>query len=118
MTELLAAGAVESGTELKLRMGSFTQGQREAIKGGMADDPDVGVAEWTGLSLSKAVRWRKDGKTYSATGLVLRILELHGHRTKSVAGPNYWAVPDVRLLWEVADALAGDEDGHDPVATG
>jgi hypothetical protein len=118
VTELLAAGAVEPGTELKLRMGSFTQGQREAIQGGMVEHPDVGVAEWTGLSLSKAVRWRKDGKTYSTTGLVLRILELHGHRTKSVAGPNYWAVPDGRLLWEVADALTGDDDGHDPVATG
>ncbi|MDP9454196.1 MAG: hypothetical protein M3Q49_08880 [Actinomycetota bacterium] len=81
VTELLAAGAVEPVTELGLKLEAFNQAQREAIERGIADDADVGVAEWTGLSWSKAVRCRKDGETYSSTGLVLRILELHGHST-------------------------------------
>ena len=110
VTELLSAGAIEPGTELKLRLEAFTQAQREVIESELAHKPEVGVAEWTGLSLSKAVRWREDGKTYSATGLVLRILERYGQRTKSVAGPSYWTVPDGRPLWQVADALTTDEE--------
>jgi hypothetical protein len=113
VTELVVAGAIQVGTELRLRFDAFTQAQRAAIEDGIRRDPDLGMAEWTGLSLSKALRCRKDGKMYSATGLVLRILDKHGYETNSVPGPQYWTVPDGRTLVEVADSLSGDNGRHD-----
>jgi hypothetical protein len=80
------------------------------VERGFRQDPDLGTAESTGLSLGKALQWRKDGKMYSATGLVLNILENHGHKTTSVPGPQYWTVPDGRTLVEVADSLLQDND--------
>jgi len=113
VTELLAAGAIEPGTKLRLKLEAFTQAQREAIEGGLTQDPAIGIADWTGLSLNKVVRWREDGKTYSATGLILRILERHGHNVKAAPGPIYWTVPDGRTLYEVANALPINES-EDP----
>ena len=57
-------------------------------------NPDVGLAEWTGLRLRKALRWRIDGKTYSASGLVKRILSQYVHDVDTLPGPRYWKLPD------------------------
>ncbi len=105
VTTLLAAGAIEPGTELNLKFNAFTQEQRKVIEEGVRRSPNVGVAEWTGLSLGKALRWTEDGSTYSSTGLVRRILKQHGFESYAVAGPTYWTVPDGRTLFEVENSL-------------
>jgi hypothetical protein len=112
VTELLAASVIEPGTELQLRLDAFTQAQRAAIEEGIQRDPELSVAEWTGLSLNKALRWRKDGNMYSSTGLVLRLLELHGHQSASVPGPQYWTVPDGRSLVQVSSWMNQDDGGQ------
>ena len=43
--------------------------------------------------------------TLRAIGLVKKILQEYGPRTKPVPGPQYWTVPHGRTLVEVADGL-------------
>jgi hypothetical protein len=106
VTTLLAANVIEPGTELELKLGAFTQAQWELVEREIQQTPDLGVAEWTGLSLSKALKWRQNSKTYSTTGLVLRILEQCGYKPQSVAGPIYWTISDGRTLFEVENDLS------------
>jgi hypothetical protein len=51
-------------------------------------NPELGLAEWTGIGLRKAIRWRVDGKTYSASGLVKHILSKDVHDVDTLAGPQ------------------------------
>lgn len=103
--QLLEKGAVEPGTELKLRLASLTSKQRETMQRVIEEKPEVGLAEWTGISVNEALRWRADGKTYSASGLVAAILNAHGHETRSVAGPRHWELPQGNTLSELAETL-------------
>lgn len=109
VTELLSAGAIEPGTELTLKLDQFTREEQSLVRPSLESDPVVGLAEWTGLGLRKALSWRKDGKLYSASKLVVRILQEHGARPEddpgSAPGPSFWQVPDDRTLVEVADDL-------------
>ena len=111
VTELLAAGAIEPGTELKLKLDQFTREEQSLVGPGLEDDSLVGLAEWTGLGLRKALRWRKDNGLYSASLLVVKILQVAGARSEetpgAVAGPRFWQVPDGRTLVEVADSIDG-----------
>lgn len=111
VTELLAAGAIEPGTELTLKLEQFTREEQSFVRPGLEDDPLVGLAEWTGLGLRKALRWRKDNGLYSASLLVVKILQVYGARPEdapgAVAGPRFWQVPDGRTLVEVAGSLDG-----------
>lgn len=114
VTELLTAGVIEPGTELKLKFEQLTKEERKLVGPGLQSDPLVGQAEWTGLGLRKALRWRKDNGLYSATGLLVKILQEHGARPKndpgSAPGPSFWQVPDGRTLVEVADSLDGTSE--------
>ncbi len=105
VTELLTAGAIEPGSELSLKLDSFTREEQSLIRPNLQKDPLIGRAEWTGISLHKALRWHLDNEYYSATGLIKKILQEYGPRTKPVPGPQYWTVPDGRTLVEVADGL-------------
>ncbi len=115
VTELLEAGAIEPGTELKLKLEQFTREEQSLVGPALEEDPRVGRAEWTGLGLRKALRWRKDGGLYSASKLIVKILQEHGVRAESspgsAPGPRFWQVPDGRTLAEVADNLDGTNEG-------
>lgn len=112
--QLLGAGAVEPGTELSLRLSAFTLEEREAIEAALQQDPEIGRAQWTGLSPLKALRWRKDGVEYSATRPILEILREQGLQRRSVPGPRYWELPAGKSLAELAASLISPPDEPDP----
>jgi hypothetical protein len=89
VTILLEAGAIEPGTELALNFPQFSAEERSILEPEVRSNPDVGLAEWTGLGLRKALRWPVDGKTYSASGLVKRILSQYVHDVDTLPGPRY-----------------------------
>ena len=111
VAQLLEANEIEPGTELKLELDAFTQEERGLIERKVKSDPEIGKAEWTGLSSRKAIRWRGDGQEYSATKLVVKILQEQGFDRRAVLGPCYWKIPDGRTLVKVADELgeSGEE---------
>jgi hypothetical protein len=102
---LLEAKAMEPGTELCLNLGQFSREERAVIEPTIQGDPEVGLAEWTGQGLRKALRWRADGRVCSATGLVKRILNLQGYEVHKLAGPRYWKVPEGQTLSRMANTL-------------
>jgi hypothetical protein len=122
VTELLAAGALEPGTELKLKVEQLTKEEQKLIAPGLQHNPLLGQAEWTGLGLRKALRWRRDNDLYSATKLLVKILQEVGARPEddpgTAPGPSFWQVPDGRTLVEVADSLDGPDNnlGLDQIA--
>lgn len=111
VTMLVEANAIEPGTVRKLNFDQFSPEERAVTEPEVEANPDMGLAEWTGLGLRKALRWRADGKTYSATGLAKHILEVHGCEVHTLAGPRYWKVPDGRTLSYLASIF--DEDFTD-----
>ena len=106
VTELIEAGAIEPGSQLTLNLDALTRAAREVVEPEVRRNPDLGTADWTGLALNKALRWRQDGTTHSATGLVQRILEHCGFTVRSAPGPDHWKTDDGRNLIEVADTLS------------
>lgn len=115
VTELLTAGAIEPGTKLTLKLDQFTREEQDLVRMGLEKDLHIGLAEWTGLGLRKALRRRKDNELYSASKLIVKILQEHGARSVddpgSAPGPSFWQVPDGRTLVEVADDL--DKTGEE-----
>jgi hypothetical protein len=93
VTFLLEAGVIEPNTALKLNLSAFSAEEQAIIEPEVESNPEVGLAEWTGLGLHKALRWRVDNKVYSATGLIKHILSLHGCGLHALPGPRYWRVP-------------------------
>lgn len=97
-----------------MKLDQFTREEQSLVRSGLENDPLVGLAEWTGLGLRKALRWRKDNELYSASKLIVKILQEYGARPKddpgSAPGPSFWQVPDGRTLVEVADSLDGTAD--------
>jgi len=108
VTILLETGAIEPGTELRLNLSQFSLEERAIIEPELRGNPDVGLAEWTGLGLRKALRWREDGKTYSTTGLTKRILGLHDCEIHALPGPRYWTVPEGSTLSNLAHTVNED----------
>ena len=82
VTILLEAAALEPGTPLRLKLSRLGDAE-EAVRAAIEEDPRFGEAEWTGLSLNQALRWRRDGGLYACTPLVLKLLE-------------DWAIPERR----------------------
>lgn len=105
VTELLSAGALEPETELNLKLDSFTKEEQDLLKSSLETNPATGKAVWTGLGLLKALRWNRDGELYSASGLVVRILQDNGSDARAAHGPRYWETPDGHTLLELADSL-------------
>jgi hypothetical protein len=74
----------------------------------------IGEAEWTGLSLNQALRWRRDGQLYACSPLITRILGEVGFPRRSVAGPQFWVTEDGHSLAALAfeiEPRRGDSDG-------
>ncbi len=108
VTILLEANAIEPGTELRLNLEQFSPEERAVIEPEVQNNPEAGLAEWTGLGLRRAIRWRVDGKLYSATGLVKHMLVLNGCDVHPLPGPRYWKIPDGRTLSYLASTLSED----------
>jgi hypothetical protein len=101
VTILLEAGALEPGETVRLKIDWFVEA-REALERIIANEPLFGEAEWTGISLNQALRWRRDGELYACTRLVLKMLEEVGYPTVSVPGPQCWVIADGRALSDLA----------------
>ncbi|MDP9437596.1 MAG: hypothetical protein M3P49_02460 [Actinomycetota bacterium] len=112
--QLLGASAVEPGTEISLRLSAFTLEERDVVEAALQQDPEIGLAQWTGLSPLKALRWRKDGVEYSATRLILEILREQGLQRRSVPGPRYWELPTGESLAELAASPLSPLEESDP----
>ncbi len=107
---LLAAGAIPVGAKLRLRLESLTQKEQEFVGPLLGEDRSAGEAEWTGKSANAALAWAKDGNAYSASGAVVKVLQLSGARSESdggsAHGPIHWELAeDGRTLWEIAESL-------------
>jgi hypothetical protein len=101
VTILLEAGTLEAGQPLRLKLDRLGEAQA-ALEAAIAREPSIAEAEWTGLSLNQALRWRRDGKLYACTPLVLGLLEEVGFPRPSIAGPQCWAIEDGRSLADLA----------------
>ena len=115
VSRLLAAGSIPEGAELALRVWQLTREEQRLVEPLLEEDEAAGIAEWTGTSLTKALRWRKDGELYSASRLVTKVLQLCGARPESdpgsAPGPIFWEDADGRSLYELSEALVGAETG-------
>jgi hypothetical protein len=105
VTVINERGAIATGTEVTLMLEAFNEQQRAAIKEKIAEDERYGKVEWTGRGSRAALRWKLDGKTYSPSGLVWKMLDDLGLSPGGVRGPLYWQLPDGRSVDEVAEAL-------------
>jgi hypothetical protein len=105
VTVLDEAGTLPPGTPLPMILDAFTPEQRTAVEQRIAASPDYGVAEWTGLGIRRALRWRADGQLYSCSGLIWKVLDDLGFNPGSVPGPDYWQAPSGRTLYYEAVAI-------------
>jgi hypothetical protein len=113
VTILLEAGVLEAGQLLRLNVDWFGDAST-AIKDAVEREPLIGEAEWTGLSLNQALRWRRDGQLYACSPLITRILGEVGFPRRSVAGPQFWVTEEGRSLADLAfeiEPRRGDSDG-------
>lgn len=99
VTILLEADALAPGQSLALRTGYFNEAMREKIEAAIQEDPRTGEAEWTGISLRQAIRWKRDGQVYSCSGLIEKLLTELGFPGTSVAGPEYWFIDSETSLF-------------------
>jgi len=113
---LLEAGVPAPGAELVLRLDTFTQKEQDLVGVLLESDPSAGEAEWTGTTANSVLKWRKDGKPYSASLAIVKVLQLAGARPEaeggSAHGPRHWeVVGDGRTLWELAESLLDTDPG-------
>jgi hypothetical protein len=117
VTVLDEAAALAPGTPIVMHLDAFTPEQRMEIERQIEADPAYGLAEWTGLGIRQALRWKADGNLYSCSGLIWKVLDDLGFNPGSVPGPGYWLAPSTRTLYEEAVAIedaargARSEDG-------
>ena len=81
VTILLEAAALDPGTPLRLKLSRLGDAEA-AVRAAIEQDPRFGEAEWTGLSLNQALRWRRDGGLYASPRSCLSFLEDVGHPQK------------------------------------
>lgn len=96
---LIQHEAIKAGDELRLKVDHFPKELRPRITDLLSQDPSSGVAEWTG-NPQKALKWRGDNELYSPTGLVQAILARVGVEGATVAGPDYWLLPNGHSMYE------------------
>jgi hypothetical protein len=101
VTILLEAGALQPGQPLRLDVDRLGDA-RSAVEAAIARDPLIAQAEWTGLSLNEALRWRRDGNLYACTPIVQQLLKEVGFPRPSIAGPQCWIDENGRTLAELA----------------
>jgi hypothetical protein len=110
------AGAVQEGDVLNLKIDAFTAEQRPKIEELIEADPRISRATWTGLASQKALRWEHDGRSYSPTGIIVKILNQAGIDVKAVPGPDYWLLPSTgRSMYEESKLREAEvQDGASP----
>lgn len=99
VTVLTEAGIIPVGSDVPMNLQAFTPEQRAAVEAHIASSPDFGIAEWTGMGINKALRWRHDGSLYSCSGLIWKILDDLGFNPGSIPGPDYWLAPSGQPLY-------------------
>lgn len=111
---ILAAEAISAGTRMTLRLSSFGPSVREPIEELLQKDESYGEAEWTGEGATTVLRWCHDDTTYSASKLIVRILQECGARPAgnggSAHGPQHWETPEGKTLWELAEKITAKEE--------
>lgn len=111
VTLLAQAEVVKPGDLLTLKVDAFAANIRSRIQELLAAEPDAAKAEWTGSKV-KALKWERDGQSYSPTGLVNAVRVAAGLEPAIVAGPDYWLLPNGVSMYEqsklVEQELAGD----------
>lgn len=98
-------GVLAPGDPLTLNLDQFTRAWRPLIDALVEADPDTLYAEWTGDN-RRALKWRRDGETYSPTALVSAILAEVGITPRTIPGPDYWLLPSGRSMYEESKLLA------------
>jgi hypothetical protein len=102
VTVLTETNALTPGAEVRLGPHTMPAEWRAGVEALLEAEPEAGIAEWTGLGLRNALRWRRNGKTYSCTGLVYELLAELGIRPTAVAGTDHWLAPTGESLYELA----------------
>lgn len=117
VTVLDEAGVIAVDGDVPMNLPAFTPEQRLAIERRIASSPAYGTAQWTGLGIKQALRWKHDGHLYSCSGLVVKVLKDVGFNPGTVPGPDYWLAPSGRTLYlescAIEDAL---RSGYQPPA--
>ena len=112
---ILAANEIPQGTPMRLRFSSFGRDDGQRIEELLEKDEAFGQAEWTGERATTVLRWNYDGHTYSASRLIVKILQKCGARPPdnggSANGPSHWETPEGRSLWELAEEITVREEG-------
>lgn len=114
---LLDAGEIEPDTNMKLKLSSFVRKHKPLVKDLLDRDESFGQAEWTGEGATTALRWHHDGNSYSASKLVVKILQECGARPVGNGGPAngplHWETPEGQTLWELAEEISNEENGEE-----
>ena len=99
---LAEAGVLTPEMVLSIGLDTLRERWRESVGDLIASDPPVGRAAWTGDLTARSLRWEHDGEVYSATGLMKKVLEMAGHGSPTVPGPDHWVLPDGRPMYRAA----------------
>ena len=98
---LVDSGHIVDGTMLELR--AATTAERRKLPQWIADDPRRGRATWVN-ERTRPLLWEFDGKRYTPTGLVRKILsQVMENPPQAVQGTKYWFVPGAGALVDLAD---------------
>jgi hypothetical protein len=96
---------------LTLKLEQFTRAWRPLIDALVEEEPDTVYAEWTGDD-RRALKWRRDGETYSPTAIVSTILAEFGITPSTIPGPDYWLLPSGRSMYEESELF--DQSACEP----
>lgn len=105
VTVLHEAGMFAVGDHVPMKLQAFTPEQRAAVEEQISAHPDFAIAEWTGTGIRQALRWKHDGRLYSCTSLIWKVLADLGFSPGSIPGPDYWLTPSGRSLYEESCAI-------------
>jgi len=110
------AGLLAPGDEVTMNLGAFSAADLPVVQAAIGKDPPIGVAEWTGLGIRNALRWRHDGKLYSCTGLIETLREQLGLKRTAIPGPDYWLVPSGRTFYQESLSLEDRRPVAEPLS--
>jgi hypothetical protein len=106
---LVDAGRILEGTELVFSVGG--EGEGEALRDWLAEDPRRTRATWVGQR-GKSLLWAADNRRYSPTGLVKHMWRLAGWDSApaAVQGTLRWSVPGQGTLVMLAEEVLQERD--------
>lgn len=104
---LVDAGRIKDGTRITFR--PYTRTEGDALEGWLAEDTRRSAATWVN-NRSKPLVWSADGKSYSPSGLVMKMYaqaEWSGAPV-AVQGPRRWHLGEEGSLAQLARATSGE----------